>query len=119
MMNIKMKRFGIIIALCLVITSCAGQPVKFNELSEQKYDATKPKMVTASACGFQLLLVIPININTRARLAFDSLISKAGVDYVVKDIKVQEKWYYALIGTVYCTEFEGTAYPKILGSQNP
>ncbi|MBI1823339.1 MAG: hypothetical protein HY200_01800 [Nitrospirae bacterium] len=113
-MKNRIKKLGIIIAFSFSILSCAGQPVRFGELSEPKYDVTKPKIVSSSACGFQLLLLIPINVNSRARLAYDSLVEQAGPDYVVKNIKVQEKWYYALIGTVYCTEFEGTAYPRVL-----
>jgi len=116
MKALQSTRLGMMIALFIATASCVGQTVKFDGLAEQKYDITKPKDVTASACGFQLLLLIPINTNSRAHRAYDNLIREAGPSYVVRDVKVQETWYYAAVGTVYCTEFEAIAYPKIIAS---
>ena len=54
----------------------------------------------------------------RMELAYDSLMSQAEGDYVT-DIKVREKWTYAFVGTVYCTELEATAYPRLSASGGP
>jgi hypothetical protein len=103
---------GISVVLCIVMASCASTPVTFKSMMDEKYDATKGRTITGSACGFQLLLFIPIMVNQRAEMAYDGLMKQAGNDYVT-DIKVRERWTYAFIGTVYCTDLEATAYPRL------
>jgi hypothetical protein len=104
---------GMFLLLCLFLPGCTGTPVTFRSSADQNYDASKGRMVTAGSCGFQLLLFIPINVNDRQKQAYEELLVQAGSDHYVTNIKVQEKWYYAFVGTVYCTEMEATAYPKM------
>lgn len=111
-------RLSILFLLCITIASCVSTPVTFRTMADQKYDISKGRTITADACGFQLLGIFPININDRAHLAYNSLREQAGFDYMT-DIKVQEKWYYAYIGTVYCTVLEATAYPRVTASEGP
>jgi hypothetical protein len=111
----KVATIGMIAMLCMAVAGCTGTPVMFKSMMEQNYDATKGRTITASACGFQLLLWIPININNRQQQAYEELMRQATNEYVT-DIKVQEKWTYAFVGTVYCTVLEATAYPRIVVS---
>jgi hypothetical protein len=107
----QILRLGIFLALFIAFAGCSGVPVKFTTEPNQPYDATKGRSVTSKACGFQLLLVIPISINDRADRAYADLVNEANGDYLTS-IKVQEKWYYAFVGTMYCTEMQAMAYPK-------
>lgn len=109
----------ILVAFCFSAAGCAGKPVKFASVAEQKYDLSKGRPVHSQACGFQLLLLIPINTNGRAQQAYEALTAQAGPDAVLTDIKVQEKWFYGFVGTGYCTRLEGTAYPKLLAASGP
>jgi hypothetical protein len=115
MKKARLLKMAMIAGLCIVLASCANAPVSFKSVADQKYDATRGRAVSGSACGFQLLLLIPIMTNNRAELAYMSLMHQAGTDYVT-DVKVRESWYYAFIGTVYCTELQAMAYPKITTS---
>jgi len=118
MKSMSLSKMLILMAFCLLVSGCAGKQVKFTTPdNQQQYDFSKGKSLTAQSCGFQLLLLIPINVNRRAHQAYESLLEQAGPDAMVTDIKVQEKWFYAFVGTVYCTEMEGTAYPKVLAMQ--
>lgn len=112
-----LSRVLLLLAVLLLLNGCMGKAVKFHAPVDQPYDAAKGRSVTGEACGFQLLLLIPININSRAQQAYGSLLEHAGADSVVTDIKVQEKWFYAFVGTVYCTELQGTAYPRLPAPQ--
>jgi len=107
----------ILLAFCFSAAGCAGKPVNFASVAEQKYDLSKGRPVHSQACGFQLFLLIPINTNGRAHQAYDALLTQAGPDSVLTDIKVQEKWFYGFVGTGYCTVMTGTAYPKLLAAQ--
>lgn len=100
---------------CLLLVACSGAPIKTG-IANQRIDATnvdysKGRKISASASGFQLLLLIPISINDRQERAYRMLLSQAGGDYVT-DIKINESWTYALVGTVYKTTLEAMAYPQ-------
>ena len=62
----------------------------------------------ASACGFLLLDLIPIAVNDRAARAYAEALSNAS-GVALTDTTVEDSWYFALIGTVLCTEVTGQA----------
>jgi len=94
-------------------TGCAGKPITFKSVDPKSYADMKDKgrTITASASGFQLLLLIPISVNTRHESAYGQLLAQANGDYIT-DVKIEESWTYAFIGTVYTTTITATAYPK-------
>ncbi len=95
---------------------CAGKPIRFGVVEQQdniNIDFTRGRTLSASASGFQLLLFIPININDRHERAYQILRGQAGNDYIT-DIKIQESWTYAFVGTVYTTTIKAMAYPRKL-----
>jgi hypothetical protein len=111
-------RWAILFTLSFAAAGCVSTPVTFRTMTNQEFDAAKGRTITADACGFQLFSVIPISINDRAYQAYQALREQAGFD-LMTDIKVQEKWYYAYVGTVYCTVLEATAYPRISAPEEP
>jgi hypothetical protein len=106
------------IALCMAIAACTGTPVTFMTLTNEHFDMNKGRTITASACDMQLLLIIPIKTKSRLAEAYEELMQKAGHD-AVTDVKIQESWYYAYLGTIYCTDLEATAYPRTAVTQRP
>lgn len=104
--------------LCITLAGCTCAPVTFKTLTNEQYDMNKGRTITASACDMQLLLIIPIKTKSRLAEAYEELMQKAGHD-AVTDVKIQESWYYAYLGTIYCTDLEATAYPRTTISQRP
>lgn len=104
---------AIIAMLSMWLTGCTGQPITFKSVDPKSYADVKDKgrTITASASGFQLFLVIPIGINTRHAKAYDNLLKQANGDYIT-DVKIEESWTYAFVGTSYRTTITATAYPK-------
>lgn len=90
-----------------LLTACAGSPVS---LGTRVADVPvgESRTITAEACGMQLLLFIPIGVNSRLERAYSSLQSQAG-DAVITDVKVKERWIYRFVGTSYCTELQASA----------
>jgi hypothetical protein len=108
----------VLLVLFAACAGCAGTPVTFKSLTDVKYDATKGRTVSGSACGFQLLFLIPIKINDRGERAYAELLHDAGPGYYVTDINVSESWKYGLVGTAYCTDLKATAYPQLTAAVN-
>ncbi len=109
---------SIIVALilgCLALSGCAGRPIHLDGDNQQvdlsSIDFTKGRDLSASASGFQLLLLIPININDRHERAFQMLRGQAGNDYIT-DIKIEESWAWGFVGTLYKTTIEAKAFPR-------
>jgi hypothetical protein len=55
-------------------------------------------------------LFIPIAVNGRQAEAYEKLKQAAGND-LITDIKIEESWTYAFVGTIYHTTLTATAYP--------
>ncbi len=99
---------------CFVVAlfGCTSVPVNLGPAENVSYDAERGREISAEACGFKLLLWIPIRVNSRAQRAYESLNEQARGDYVA-DVMVQERWFYGLVGTGYCTKLVAVAYPKL------
>lgn len=94
-------------------TGCAGKPITFKSVDPKSYADVKDKgrAIKGEASGFQLLLFFPISVNSRHESAYDQLQARANGGYIT-DIKIEESWTYALVGTVYTTTITATVYPK-------
>jgi hypothetical protein len=101
---------GFLAAALASAFGCASEPVRIAAPSGP-LNFSQGRPVSGSACGFQLLYFIPIEVNSRASRAYSELQSFAGRD-VLTDVRVTERWFYGLVGTGYCTEMTGTAYPR-------
>ncbi len=101
-----------VLLICFFLTGCAGKPIKFvsSDIHSDKIDFSKGRPIHATASGLQLLLFIPININDRHDRACQLLKAMAGNDYI-SNVKIQEEWTYAFVGTIYKTTISATAYP--------
>jgi hypothetical protein len=108
----KFTHFLFVILLILSGVGCAGTKVTFQDNPPGEYDfrVSKGRLVQGSAAGFQLLLFIPIGINGRQARAYQQL-QEAAPGCYLKDIMIQERWYYAYFGTVHVTEYFAMAYP--------
>ncbi len=106
---------GLATLACLILSGCSGTPIRFGDDVKRKVnlanvDFTRGEKISASASGFQLLLLIPIEINSRHQRAYQDLRSQAE-GYYLTDIKITESWTYAFVGTIYTTKLQATAYP--------
>ncbi len=106
----------LIVLVIFSLIGCAGKPVKVGLSSQQvesaDIDYSQGRSISATASGFQLLLFIPISVNDRHARAYKVLQEKAGNDYI-SEVKIQESWTYAFVGTIYRTTLEATVYPRI------
>ena len=106
-MKAMQKRLAIIAAATL-LAACAGTPVSLGTRASGPMPTGAERAITAKACGFQLLLLIPIAINSRAERAYRQLEAQAGGDFIT-DVQVQESWGWRFVGTSYCTTLRAKA----------
>ena len=111
-----MKTVPKIVALGLLAASlsgCVGQTLWTGPVADfRSIDRTRGRRITAQASGFQLFSVLPSTTNSRHERAFQDLRDQAGED-AIADLTLQESWFYAFLGTVYTTNLEAMAYPRI------
>lgn len=106
-MKIINAQFAGIVTAAL-LAACAGTPVSLGTHVNGPLPTGAERTIEAEACGFQLLLFIPIAINSRAERAYQELEAQAGGDFIT-DVQVQERWVYAFVGTKYCTALRAKA----------
>jgi hypothetical protein len=102
--------YVLIVTVVLSLVGCSSVPIKLNQVPSKTVDYSKGREINGKACGFQLLLIIPISINDRQHRAYTQIAAAAGGDYV-SDIEIEDSWFYGLVGTGYCTEIKAKAYP--------
>lgn len=92
-----------------LLSACAGIPITMQNRVTGATVSGTGRPISAEACGFQLLLFIPIGINDRLARAYGLLQAYAAGDPIT-NVEVQESWtYYGLVGTQYCTQLHATA----------
>lgn len=102
------QRMAAAAAAVALMAGCAGKPVQLGSRVSGSVPTGEARTITAEACGFQLLLFIPIAVNGRLEAAYSALEAKAGGDFIT-DVEVQERWTYGFVGTSYCTELRAKA----------
>ncbi len=114
-MTLKKITILVVALSAFVLAGCAGKPVTFQNVTPDTdrtaFNFENGREISASASGLQLLLLIPISINDRQERAYELLRAQAGGDYI-SDIKIQESWSWAFVGTVYKTTIKAKAYPR-------
>jgi hypothetical protein len=103
----KSNVLSVLIA-AMLLAACTGAPTKVGTSTEVPVPTGPVRDLEAQACGFQLLLFIPIKVNSRASRAYQQLVVLAGGDYIT-DVEVKEEWTYGLVGTQYCTTLRARA----------
>jgi hypothetical protein len=107
-MKMLTQRIVLLATTLALLAGCAGTPVQLGSRVSGAVPTGESRMISAEACGFQLLLLIPIAVNGRLEAAYSALEAKAGGDFIT-DVEVQERWAYGFVGTSYCTELRAKA----------
>lgn len=102
------QRFALAATILTLLVGCAGKPVQLGSRVTGAVPTGESRVISATACGFQLFLFIPIGVNGRLEAAYSMLEAKAGSDFIT-DVEVQERWAYGFVGTSYCTELRAKA----------
>jgi hypothetical protein len=111
MISINRKAIILVMVFCLmVMAACSSAPIRFNQAPAKPIDLSKGREISSEACGFQLLLVIPIMTNGRAERAYTELLAKAQGGYIT-NVQSEESWFYGFVGTGYCTKLTAMTYP--------
>lgn len=91
-----------------MLAACSGVPVALGSRTAGPVPTGEARTIVAESCGFQLLLLIPIAINSRQERAYQDLEQQAAGDFIT-DVEVQERWQYGFVGTLYCTKLQAKA----------
>ena len=89
--------------------ACSTPPVPLGTHGTRPPSDARAREVRAQACGFQLMVLIPIRVNRRYERAYRAL-ERQEPGALLTDVRVREKWFYGFAGTAYCTELTAQAY---------
>lgn len=107
-MNYSFTKKIVLFTMMAALSGCAGTPVQLGSKLNGVQPQGTVREISARACGFQLLLLIPISVNNRQERAYKELEQKAAGDYIT-DVQVSESWSYGFVGTSYCTTLKANA----------
>ncbi|PJZ54610.1 hypothetical protein [Leptospira adleri] len=100
-MNFRIRIFFLI--LVSLLFSCVSTPVF---IPESKIHAQNSNTISIPAygkeCGFLFFMFLPIGLSDRSAKAFSKVVAQAEGGSL-SEVTFQESWYWALLGTRYCT----------------
>lgn len=97
---------------------CTTAPIQIGVRANQAVPSGISYPVQGKACGFQLLLIIPIAINSRYERAYAQLRATAGTDFIT-EVQIQDQWKYGFVGTTYCTSLTARAIRAVANATPP
>ena len=100
------------IVLVLLASGCSSLYVDYPTPDPTTLDLSKRTVVTSRGCGFSLLAVIPMRVNSRLDRAWSQLRARAG-SKVISDVEQRESWLYLFVGTLWCSHLAANAYPRL------
>ncbi len=101
----RLQSVLLVLVPCLLL-GCAGQYVKVAPAMKEPRTEVGPTM--GSACGFLLFDFIPLGVNDRTERAYDSALSRVQATALINTFVI-DRWYYAVVGVVHCTDVHGIA----------
>jgi hypothetical protein len=89
--------------LALVSAACAGEPAALGPREPAAFDANDRIDYSATECGAQVLIFLPIMTNDRVGRAL-ALIEKRAGDRYIANVRLRERWAYLVFGEILCTD---------------
>jgi hypothetical protein len=107
-------RCAVAATLAGLAVGCTGSPIRVGSVDPERgltdFDLEHGRRVEAKATGFQVLLFLPIQVNSRHERAWQIILRQADRGHVT-DVEIEEIWAWALVGTLYTTRIRATIHP--------
>lgn len=101
------KRWELGLVVSLLAAGCAGPFI--NVAPSPPAGSATTREGRGSACGVNLMGVIPIAVNGRAARAYSQAVEDAGASGLA-DTRITDRWYWVFIGDMFCTDVAGIGY---------
>ena len=102
-MSAARTRAATIALLALVSSACAGTPTELGPREPVAYDANDRIDYSATECGAQMLIFLPLMTNDRVGRAIALIEHRAGDRYIA-NVRLRERWTYVVFGEILCTD---------------
>lgn len=94
-----------VVAVTTTTLACTSAPVMVGPNPEDGYKILGS--ASGSACGFALLGIVPLGVNSRTERAYANALKRGGTGLVDTELQTQW-WWIPFFGMTYCTEIRGT-----------
>jgi len=105
--------------VALVSFACAGTPASLGPREPAVYDANDRVDYSATECGAQVLIFLPLMTNDRVGRAMALIEQRAGGRYIA-NVRLRERWTYLVFGEILCTDVVAATFgPPKTGEPPP
>ena len=113
------RPFASAFALAAISLACAGTPASLGPREPAAYDANDRIDYSATECGAQVLIFLPLMTNDRVARAMALIEQRAGDRYIA-NVRLRERWTYLVFGEILCTDVVAATYgPPKTGEPPP
>ncbi|MEX2207698.1 MAG: hypothetical protein WEF50_15845 [Myxococcota bacterium] len=103
------SRLAAACSLALLSLACAGTPAPLGPREPAAFDANDRVDYSATECGAQVLIFLPVMTNDRVARAMALIEQRAGDRYIA-NVRLRERWTYLVFGEILCTDVVAATY---------
>jgi hypothetical protein len=108
----RLMLWGLLAVSLLVCAGCASELTTILPRLPEKYETLG--RASGTACGSMLIgptayNIIPVMLNTRVERAYQTALQSVPGSTALKDVTLDENWYWWVIGSARCTTITGEA----------
>jgi len=96
-------------ALLVALAGCAGTPAALGPREPLHFDINDRIDYTATECGAQVLILLPVLTNDRVPRAL-ALIEERAAGRYIANVRLRERWIYLVFGEILCTDVIAATY---------
>ena len=93
----------------LLLAACAGTPAALGPREPVAFDPDDRIDYSATECGAQVLILLPVLTNNRVTRAMALIEEKAAGRYIA-NVRLRERWIYLVFGEILCTDVIAATY---------
>ncbi len=110
-MSARLVRGSSLALLAWLLAACAGTPAMLGPREPIVYDPNDRIDYSATECGAQVMILLPIQTNDRLPRAM-ALIEKRAGDRYIASVRVRERWTYLVFGEIMCTDVVAATFGR-------
>jgi hypothetical protein len=110
-MSAILTRAIAVVLLTAVSPACTGTPASLGPREPVAYDPNDRIDYSATECGAQVMIFLPVMTNDRVPRAMALIEERAGDRYIAS-VRLRERWAYLIFGEILCTDVVAATFGR-------
>jgi hypothetical protein len=107
----RAKALALLASACGLV-ACTGTPASLGPREPIAFDPNDRVDYSATECGAQVLILLPVFTNDRVPRALAEIEARAAGRYIA-NVRLRERWLWLVFGELLCTDVVAATYKPL------